>query len=197
MAITNEKGKYFNIFLHSSCMSSHYCPDGSIHHSCHSKQKIGLFLFALYMYNHLTDRIPNSINIPNIKATNTSSNLSFSHCFQSCTAPPRSSMLRFKVRYFSVYICYINAPINLEETRVVWLLFFVSPINVGQYMLAGLLTEHDRCTVSSVCIRPDLVVTVSWLASTLLLFPTSADKTFQCMLVRKTRLEGQTCCKSK
>jgi hypothetical protein len=83
MAFTDEEGKYFNTFLQSSGMAGHYSPDGSIRHSCRSKQKISLFLFALYtrMYIHQTDGIPNSVNIPNIKATNTSSSLSFSHCF--------------------------------------------------------------------------------------------------------------------
>ena len=118
-------------------MAGHYCPDGSIRHSCHSKQKICLFLFALYMYNHRTDRIPNSINVPNVKATNTSSKLSFSLCFQTCTSPPGSSMLRFKMRYFSVHICYINEPLYLEETRVVWIIFstnFNAQFNNNMYV---------------------------------------------------------------
>lgn len=141
------KGNFLiHIFLQSSIMAGHYCPDGSIRHYCHSKPKIGLFLFAVYMYNHQRDGFPNSINIPNIKAASTSSKLSFSHCFQFCTAPPRSSMWRFKMHYFNVYICHVNAPLNLEETRVVWFSFFACPKSVGQFMSADLLNEYDRCT---------------------------------------------------
>lgn len=62
-----KKGSILIHFCSLSGTAGHYSPKGSIRHSLHSKKEIGLFLFALYMYNHQTSGIKNSINIPNIK----------------------------------------------------------------------------------------------------------------------------------